>query len=117
MKLISSFHTSEAADELRERLELAGIAVIVHTPPRFRRDSHPSHLVFAALDAQHSDAMQLLHNPHHRVADRVDMETFAAHMRRPSNQQDAHRAVTRSLLWILLGLLLAVFVVALLTLS
>lgn len=116
MKLISTFHTSEAADDLCQRLELAGIAVVVQAPLRIRSNSSPTHLVFAAIDAQHGDAMQLLHNPQHMVQHRVDLDAFTAHMRDPATQQTAHQTITRSLLWILLALLLAVIVVALLML-
>ena len=116
MKLISTFHTSKAAHDLRQRLELAGVAVIVQTPPSFKSDSHPTHLVFAAIDAQHGDAMQLLQNPQHRVQHRVDLEAFTAHMRDSASQQAAHQIITRNLLWILLSLLVAVFVVGLLML-
>lgn len=116
MKLISTFHTSEAAEDLRKQLELAGIAVIVHTPPRFKSDSHPRHLVFAAIDAQHGDAMQLLHNPQHQVQHPVDLKAFSEHMRASTNHQLAHQAISRSLLWILLLLALAAVVVVLLTL-
>ena len=117
MKLISTFHTSEAADALRQQLELAGIAVIVQAPLRIRRNSSPTHLVFAAIDSQHGDAMQLLQNPKHRVQHRVDLDHFSAHMRDKASRNAAHQTITHGLLWILLALLLAVIVVVVLMLS
>lgn len=116
MKLVSTFHTSEAAHDLRQRLERAGIAVIVHTPQRFRSDSSPAHLVFAAIDAQHDDAIQLLRNPQHQVRHRVDPAAFAAHLHDPASQQLAHRIIARKLLWLLPALLLAMVVLVLITL-
>jgi hypothetical protein len=115
MKLISVFHTSEAADDLRQRLEQSGIAVIVHSPLSVKvRPSTTRHLVFAAIEEQHADAMQLLNNPEHKVLHRIDPGDFAAHIRSSSAQKVAHQTINRALVWIVLVLLLGVALVALL---
>lgn len=114
MKLISSFHTSEAADDLRQRLERSGIAVIVQSPPSVRPGVPTRHLVFAAIDAQHADAIQLLNNPEHMVLHGVNPGDFAAHIHDPSAQKAAHRTISRALLGIVLVLFLGAALVALL---
>lgn len=117
MKLISTFHTKEAAQALRQRLELAGIAVMVQTPLRIRNNSSPEHLVFAAIDSQHGDAMPLLRDPEHRVQHRVDVKAFSAHLQSTANLHATHQTINRAFLWILLVLWVAVAGVVLLTLG
>lgn len=108
MKLISAFHTEEAAQALRQRLDRVGIAVVVQTPVRIRDDSSPRHLVFAALASQHEDAVQCLENPKHWVKNRVDVKDFAAHLTTKPNRYAARKAMNRAFIGILLTLLLAV---------
>jgi hypothetical protein len=114
MKLISVFHTSEGADDLRQRLERSGIAVIVQSPLTVKVSQSTRHLVFAAIEEQHADAMQLLNNPEHKVQHPVDPAEFAAHIRSSSAQKVAHQTINRALVWIVLVLLLGVALVAML---
>lgn len=117
MKLISAFHTEEAAHELRQRLEQAGIAVIVQTPVRIRNDSSPGHLVFAAIHSQHEDAVQLLKTPEHRVQTPVDSKDFSTHLLGSANRHATQKALNQAFTWILLTLLVAVAAVVFLTLN
>jgi hypothetical protein len=114
MKLISVFHSSEAADDLRQRLERSGIAVIVQSPLSVKVSQSNRHLVFAAIEEQHADTMQLLNNPEHKVLHRIDPGDFAAHIRSSSAPKVARQAINRALVWIVLVLLLGVALVALL---
>lgn len=115
MKLICTFHTNEAAHEMHKRPETAGIAVISHIPPRIRPDSSPEYLLYAAIDEQHNDALQLLRDPTHNVRYRVDLKEFSEHMGDPANRLEANQTITRGLLWILFVLMLGVIVIGVLT--
>ncbi|MCU0942939.1 MAG: hypothetical protein MUE35_10370 [Hydrogenophaga sp.] len=114
MKLISVFQTLEAADDLRQRLERSGIAVIVESPVSVRPSVPTRHLVFAAIAEQHADAVRLLDDPEYKVQHPVDPADFAAHGRDSSARQVAHQTINRALFWILLVLILGAALVALL---
>ena len=123
MKLLQGFYSEAAAHELQQRMEDAGIAIVVTRPVPENSDSiHAmrtamfSHLVFAALPSQHADAMQLLHRPDHVVQHPVDLSDFKAHMSDPAQRQLAWHNLGKGL-WLgmfVLAALVAVLVWALL---
>ncbi|MPM29163.1 hypothetical protein SDC9_75703 [bioreactor metagenome] len=109
MEYLAGFQTWQAAHSLSERLEKAGIAILIIDSGRdARRLSTAKYLVYSALDFQHEDAVQLMRNPKHTIAHPVDVAAYHAHMGSKEGLEAANRAITKGMLWMLAGVVLLV---------
>lgn len=78
MKLLTGHYTIEEAHELQEYLEQNGIAVYLEDEGT--RTSGFKYSIFAAIDAQYEDAINLMNNPDHVVSTEIDLEHYHAYV-------------------------------------
>jgi hypothetical protein len=74
MRLLTKVHASGERAELAAFLESHGIPVFVDSAWTWRASSRGS--VFVCLDRQYDDALALLRNPDHDVAEPIDVAEF-----------------------------------------
>lgn len=90
MKLLTGYYTIEEAHELQEYLEENGIAVYLEDEGT--RTSGFKYSIFAAIDAQYEDAINLMNNPDHVVSNKIDLEHYHSYV--ASNEgKDATRSL------------------------
>lgn len=102
MRVLAHFHSDDAAYKTQQRLEKAGVPVIVefrHT--LMSKGLGSPYTLSVALDEQYNDAVQLISNPNHLVANPIDVENF----KRYTENGQAHSLVIPKILNT--GLLLA----------
>lgn len=105
MKLLTGYYTQEEAGDLREYLEENGIAVYVeYEGPK---GDGIKYSVFASLDSQYEDALQLMANPGHVVVNPADIEHYQAYVASPEGAAHARGAFLKGI--VILGLLVAAF--------
>jgi len=74
MRRLNCAHSQLGRAEIVARLESRGIPVYVDSVSAFRNPGRGA--IFVCLDAQYADAVALLRNEDHIVADPVDVEAF-----------------------------------------
>ena len=71
MKSLGFFNDSSECEQIRDLLASRGIPTFLATSYRARRGA-----LFVCIDAQFDDALAVLKNPEHEVAQPVDVEEF-----------------------------------------
>ena len=110
MRIIAHFHTTKAVNEAQNRLEKAGIPVIVEFHHGFlSKRLGRAHTLLVALDEQFQEAESALKDPNHVVKNPIDVQAFKRHMTQKLRDGGDMTAILNVVVGAVLGLIVLLF--------